>query len=168
MAKKKAPAKKGPKPAAAVPLTPVAAMIAGCKGQLGNLPVLADWLEERLDLPATAALLRAPNLQPLSRELSSCEGFEFFPLGPDAFLWLAQGHYRADKVGFDHRPCVVVGLYAHPEGRPADWTRISSMVPLKVGKKRDPDRPWLQVVKEDPRVEAARTELAACAGRVPK
>lgn len=58
--------------------------------------------------------------------------------------------------------------YTHPESRPADWTRISTPLPLKAGTKRHPDRPWQMVVKKDPHVEAARTELADSAARAPK
>lgn len=168
MAKKKTPGRRRSRVAKAAPLSPLAAMIAGCKGQPGNLPVLADWLEEKLGLAAVAALVRSPDLEPLETELLNCEQFDCFPLGPDAFLWLAQGHYRVDKVGYDHRPCVVVGLYAHPEGRPSDWTKVSIFLPLKASKERHPDRPWQTVVEQDPRVEAARTELAAFAARAPE
>jgi hypothetical protein len=146
-------------------LSEVAAMVLGCRERRENLPILADWLEERLGLAATAALLRSPDLEPLPGALSECLELDYFPLGPDVFLWLAQGHLVRDSYGFDRQACVVVGLYAHPEERPGDWAKVVSMVALEEESQRDPQRPWARLVKKHPLVEEARKELAAFGGR---
>ena len=137
----------------------LAAMILGCKEPWENLPILADWLEERLNLSAMACLLRSPDLQPLAKELCSCEEFDYFALGSDVFIWLARGHFLMDQVGFDRRPCMVVGLYAHPQGKPDNWAKIVGMVALEEETEADPQRPGDRLVKKHPRIEEARGEL---------
>jgi hypothetical protein len=168
MARKKAAAdrpneKKSARKTDPVPVSELAAMILGCKEQWGNLPILADWLEERLNLSAMACLLRSPDLQPLAKELYSCEEFDYFALGLDVFIWLAKGHFLMDQVGFDRRPCMVVGLYAHPQDKPGNWAKIVGMITLEEETEADPQRPGDRLVKKHPRVEEARRELATFA-----
>jgi hypothetical protein len=137
----------------------VAALILGCRGQPEALWVLADWLEEKLGLTRLAELFRSPELVPLAKKLTSCEEFDSFPLGRDALLWLTQGRYLADEVSYERRPLVVVGLYAHPAGRPGEWGRIVHMVGLEEGDPT-PDSPWERPVRKHPLVEEVKRELA--------
>lgn len=147
------------------PISELATMILGCKEQCENLLILADWLEERLSLSALAGLLRLPDFQPLSKELCSCEEFEYFTLGHDVFVWLARGHLLMDQVGFERTPCMIVGLYAHPDGRSENSAKVVGTLALEEDPNRDPQRPWDRMVKKHPRVEEAREELATFAKR---
>jgi hypothetical protein len=80
-----------------------------------TLPVLADWLEERLGLAATAGLLRLPDPHdPPEDGDVRCHEFDYFPLGPDAFGWLVRAQLRLDPQTLDETPRLVLGLYAHP------------------------------------------------------
>lgn len=145
------------------PASELAAMVRGCKEQWSNVPILADWLEERLGLSATASLLRSPDLQPLAAELHYSDDFHYFPLAADVFVWLAGGHYWTDQIGFESKRGMVFGLYAHPEGRPGTWTKVVGIISLEKDREGDPQRPWERGVKKHPRVEDARNELVAFA-----
>lgn len=145
----------------AAAISELAAMILGCKEQWVNLLILADWMEERLGLSATAMLLRSPDLKPMAKELDSCEDFAYFVLASDVFVWLAQGHCRMDQVGFDMKPHTAIGLYAHPEGQPEKWLKIVGAIALEQAASHDPQRPWVRTVKNHPRIEKAREELSA-------
>jgi hypothetical protein len=127
----------------------LAAMVAGCQTDSSSLPVLADWLDERLGLPHTAGLLRLPALQQVPQGVTAgCRQFSYFPLAPDAFVWLAD--VRPLLEG-DDTPGVILGLYAHPQGRPGAWARLARLLAFQG--------------ETDPRVEAARAELNALAER---
>jgi hypothetical protein len=95
MTKKKPPAqgrrevsrRRRPRRLASGALSAMAAMILGCKDDRASLPILADWLEEKLGL---AALLRSPNVAPVAAEPRDSAEFAYYPLAEDAFLWLVQ------------------------------------------------------------------------------
>ena len=63
------------------PMSDLAALILSCGEDRSVLLVLADWLEEKLGLEATAALLRQPRLQVVSGEPHTLGEFAYFAAG---------------------------------------------------------------------------------------
>src|SRR4051794_23725518 len=93
----------------------LAALVFGCREDAESLPVLADWLEERLGLAATGTLLRQPGLgtHPLE-QLTSPSGCDTFALGPDVTLWIIEASFGFALHPYDEKSMALVGLYAHP------------------------------------------------------
>jgi hypothetical protein len=138
----------------------LAALVRGIKDAPGGLPVLADFLEEKLGLGPTAALLRLAELEKLPKKEFRTHNFCFFPLTDDVFLWVTQGRLTVNPRTFEAKPCTVVGLYAHPQGQPSAWCKVTRMLVGEDDPAGNPDQPWDPVSKPDPRVEAAKKELA--------
>jgi hypothetical protein len=149
-----------PRHAEAGPVSAAAAMIMGCKGGRGSLPVLADWLEETLGLAATAALLRAPDLEEVTEEPQDVTAFDHYPLAEDAFLWLVQGHYYPEAREGKAVPWTLIGLYAHPQDRPGDWVKLTGRLVGANGPAAGVAVGRGKTAGNDSRVERARQEVA--------
>jgi hypothetical protein len=126
---------------------------------MASLPVLADFLEENLGLVATAGLLRCPDLHDPPKETELAGAFDYYPLDDAVFVWLTESRYSPKPNQYETKPCVLVGLYAHPTGREKNWAKITRMLPGKESRQRDPARPWQKLPRKDDRVEQARMEL---------
>jgi hypothetical protein len=166
MAKK---SKRQPHPTGEKPELPrvseLAALVRGIKDAPGGLPVLADFLEEKFGMGPTAALFRLPELGKLPKQEFQTRDFCFFPLTDDVFLWFTQGRLTVNPRKFETKPCTVVGLYAHPHGKPSSWCKVTRMLVGEDDPAGNPGRPWEPVSKPDPRIEAAKKELAGGAER---
>jgi hypothetical protein len=145
----------------AAPVSELAALVLSCKEQWENRLILADWMEERLHLAATARVLRSPDLQLLTKAWDGSEQFEYFSLEHDVFVWLARGDCITDQVRFQTKPYMALGLYAHPKGQPEMWVKVVGITALEEDTQRDSQRPWFRAVKSHPLVDEAREELAA-------
>jgi hypothetical protein len=106
----------------------LAALIPGCGDDRAALPVLADWLDERLGLTATAALLRQP-ARPTPPEEACYSDLETFALAEDVSTWLVRVCADPVLAGGTTRPGTLLGLYVHPAGWPEGWARLSRFVP---------------------------------------
>jgi hypothetical protein len=116
------------------PLSQVACLIVASKTDRPTLPVVADWLEEKLGLTATAFLLRQPGLPEVPEEWDVLpSGLDWAPLAPDAFAWLVGLQFALAPTQFDRTPGVVVGLYAHPHDRPDVWAKVAQVLVLGPG-----------------------------------
>jgi hypothetical protein len=164
VAKKKNPkgpaAEQSPGPARASEL---AAMVRGIMDAPDGLPILGDFLEEKLGLRETAALFRSAGLKALPEKGHSASTFAYYPLAEDVFLWLAAGRFQSGAKAYQTQPCTIVGLYAHPQGEPSLWAKITRMVegeddPEAVAARRSA---WDPISKPDPQIEAVKAELAA-------
>src|SRR4051812_31829511 len=83
----------------------LAALLFGCREDAASLPVLADWLEEKLGLAATGSLLRQPGLEthPLE-QLASPSRCDTFALAADVTLWLIEGSFTLAANSYDESP----------------------------------------------------------------
>jgi hypothetical protein len=160
-------AKKNPKEPAAgqspgpARVSELAAMVRGIKDAPDGLPILGDFLEERLGLRETAALLRSPDLKPMPKEGHSGSAFVYYPLAEDVFLWLAAARFQSGAKAYQTRPGTIVGLYAHPQGQPSLWAKITRMVEGEEDAKAAASLRWDPAASTDPRIEAVKAELAA-------
>jgi hypothetical protein len=136
-------------------------MVFSVKDAPAELPVLADFLEEKFGLTATAALFRLRDLKPLPKSWHADGEFRYYPLADDVFLYLTEARYHPDPKVYGGPPCTFVGLYAHPEGAPARWAKVTGMLGGKDESKAKWPNTWRAVRKPDSRVEAARAELDA-------
>ncbi len=109
------------------PPTELAALVAGCQQDRAALPALADWLDERLGLTATAALLRRPTR--LTPPEEACySDLQVFALAEDVSVWLVQV-CPDPLLGDSTRPGTLLGLYAHPAGWHEAWARLTCFLP---------------------------------------
>jgi hypothetical protein len=136
----------------------------GCKDDRKSLPILADFLDEKFNLPATAEMFRAPDLQKVPGEVDPAGELHYCRLERDVFLWLLLTSYNPPRK-WDPKPGVVVGLYAHPEGLRERWAKIAGLLPLKESDQPDPEHPWRKVPEPEPRFEQALEELSAFTSR---
>jgi hypothetical protein len=133
-------------------LSESAALIRGCCEDRSSLPVLLDWLEERLGLAATAWLFRQPGLAEVPEGWAGhCTGGDLTPLAADAFLWLSWYSLPLAPGPAAPTPGLALTLYAHPKGRPKAWAKFTHLLVLGPGMDR--------------RAEAARAELQAFSER---
>jgi hypothetical protein len=142
------------------PVSELASLVMGCKQDAQTLPILADFLEENLHLGALATLLRAPDYAVLKNQITSPSGFTYRRLARDVFVWVVDARYP-EKRNWKGTPCLVLGLYAHPEGTRARWAKVTGMIPLEDSETPHPEHSWLKLPKKDSRIEEARTELQA-------
>jgi hypothetical protein len=165
MAKKKVAKTPTSKPSnAAPPASELARLIAGLKDNRAGLPILADFLEEKLGLTNTAALFRAPELQTLPHDFATGD-LHYYPLADDVFLWFTDCRCRQEPGQPEKKPLTLIGLYAHPLGQSDAWVQITSGLEGKFDPKSRKLRPWHPAVKPDPRIELACGELAVREGK---
>lgn len=89
--------------------------------------------------------------------------FAYYPLDDAVFVWLVESRYSPnpnEPYRHQSKPCILVGLYAHPQGREKEWVKITRLLPGEETKQADPTRPWQKLPRKDKRVEEARIELA--------
>src|SRR5262249_19052862 len=79
--------------------TELAGMIFALKDSRTELPILADFLEEKFGLAETAALFRLPDLKEIPDRLAGTQDFSYFPLTDDVFVWLTRGRFYPDRSG---------------------------------------------------------------------
>ena len=115
---------KSPKPRNAV--SKIADLVMKCHKDRAMQPVLADFLGETLGLKSIAAMLRSPDLWPVSERFCGTEGFEFYLLADDAFFWLVDVYRAASPER--HERWFVFGLYAYPKGQPRSWAKFTNML----------------------------------------
>ena len=137
-------------------MSDLAALILSCGENRSVLLVLADWLEEKLGLEATAALLRQPKLQAVTAEPTVLGEFAYFPLGEDALVWLVGVRIESDADERTWQAGTLLGLYAHPRDWPEKWLMIPSVL-VQDGSFQGAHSTG---VEEDTGVINARTELA--------
>jgi hypothetical protein len=165
MSRKKKPQEPNP-PVQDRPVSELALMLGGCQ-DAAAWPVLADYLEEKLGLSATATLLRSPDLVAAPGEFVDASAFDYYPLGADVFLWLADGRYSAGRSRRVARPGTLVGLYAHPPGQEEHWVKVTRVLPREETSDRSPGMPWVKLRRPEPRLDRLKEELARFARRLP-
>jgi hypothetical protein len=139
-------------PQAERPLSEAAALVLGCCEDRSSLPILLDWLEERLGLGAMAWLFRQPGLAEVPEGWAGhCRAGDLTPLAVDVLLWVTWFSLPLAPGAADPTPGLALTLYAHPEGRPESWARFTHLLVLGPGMDR--------------RAETARAELQAFSER---
>jgi hypothetical protein len=141
-------------------MSELASIVLSVAGDRSGLPILADFLEEKLGLGHTAALFRLPDLGPPPKGTHQHSQFCWYPLAADVSISFAAGRHSHGKTSARSRPHTIVCLYAHPPGDARRWARISSAL---VGEDQPPppEKPWdHSTAKPDPRIETAKEEVA--------